>query len=142
MHKGFTKDALGTLTDFSIYFGHFLSDQVTCARCGHTHQTHHEKMTDVNIAVEMMTDAFQDRFDVALLVSAGSDLVAPIRAIRQLFPRKRVVVAFPPARFSDALKHMSGKPLHLDVNLLSKAQFPERIRKPDGFEIIRPAKWR
>lgn len=35
-------------------------------------------MTDVNIAVEMMRDAFQDRFDAALLISADSDLVASL----------------------------------------------------------------
>jgi uncharacterized LabA/DUF88 family protein len=32
-------------------------------------------MTDVNIAVELMQDAFQNKFDTALLVTANSDLV-------------------------------------------------------------------
>jgi hypothetical protein len=41
---------------------------------GYVCTTHHEKMTDVNIAVELLTDAFQDSFDVALLISADGDL--------------------------------------------------------------------
>ena len=64
-------DALQTLPDFKIYYGHFLSDAFACSRCGSVHHTHHEKMTDVNIAVEMMMDAFQDRCDVALWVFCG-----------------------------------------------------------------------
>lgn len=135
-------DALQTLSDFKIYYGHFLSDWVMCRQCGHRHQTHHEKMTDVNIAVEMMNDAFRDRFDIALLVSADSDLVAPIRAIRQLFNRKRVVIAFPPARYSDALKRIGGRPLHIDPNILAKSQFPDQVVTSTGFIIRRPTEWR
>lgn len=84
-------EALGTLPDFSIYYGHYLADTIVCRQCGHTYTTHHEKMTDVNIATELLSDAFADRFDVALLVSADSDLVAPVQKVRQLFPQKRVV---------------------------------------------------
>jgi hypothetical protein len=79
-------EALGTLPDFSIYHGHFLADEVTCWQCGHTYTTHREKMTDVNIATELLSDAFTDRFDAALLISADSDLVGPIQKVRHLFP--------------------------------------------------------
>lgn len=68
-------EALQTLKKFHIYYGHFLPDPVTCKNCNHTYTTFHEKMTDVNIAVEMMADAAQDRFDTALLISADSDLL-------------------------------------------------------------------
>jgi uncharacterized LabA/DUF88 family protein len=88
-------EALRTLNDFRIFYGHWLSNPVTCHKCGHTYDAYHEKMTDVNIAVELMCDAFQDRLDMALLVSADSDLVGPVKAVRRLFPQKRVIVAFP-----------------------------------------------
>src|ERR1039457_3467198 len=39
-------------------------------------------------------------FDSAVLISADSDLVPAISAVRRLFPAKRIVVAFPPERFS------------------------------------------
>ena len=85
-------EALQTLTDFQIYYGHYLWSTVTCRNCGHAYRTHHEKMTDVNIAVELMSDAFQDRFDVALPISADSDLVGPVRAVQRLFSQKRIGV--------------------------------------------------
>lgn len=65
-------EALQTLGGFEFYYGHFLSDTITCWKCGHTYQTYHEKMTDVNISVEMMSDAYCHRFDTALVVSADS----------------------------------------------------------------------
>jgi hypothetical protein len=47
-----------------------------------------ETMTDVNIAVELMQDAFHNNFDTALLVSADSDLVGPVVAVQKLLPQK------------------------------------------------------
>jgi hypothetical protein len=55
-------------------------------------------MTDINITTELLSDAFTDRFDVALLISADSDLVGPIQKVRHLFPEKRMIVVFPPAQ--------------------------------------------
>lgn len=135
-------EAPRTLSDVEIFSGHFLSETVVCHRCGHTHETHHEKMTDVNIAIELMTDAFQDRFDTALLVSADSDLIGPIQAVQRFFAHKRVVVAFPPARFSSALSQTAHAYIHIGRNVLSKSVFPEQIAKPNGYLLRRPAEWR
>jgi uncharacterized LabA/DUF88 family protein len=135
-------EALQTLSNFHIYYGHFLSDTVTCQSCGHAYPTYHEKMTDVNIATELMADAFQDAFDTALLVSADSDLVRPVQAVRRLFSRKRIVVVFPPGRHSNALKRAAHAYTHIGRNILSKSVFPDRITKPDGFVLQRPGRWR
>ncbi len=135
-------EALRTLSDFKIFYGHWLSNPVTCRKCGHTYEVHHEKMTDVNIAVELMSDAFQDHLDVALLVSADSDLVGPVKAIRGLFPRKRVVIAFPPKRISAALKAAAHGHTFIGRNVLSKSVFPDKVVKSDGFVLSRPPEWR
>ncbi len=135
-------EALGTLTDLKIFYGHFISDTVTCHSCGHQYETHHEKMTDVNIAVELMTDAFKDSFDVAFLVSGDSDLVGLLHSIRNLFPRKRVVVAFPPRRTSSALKREADAYIYIGRNVLSKSIFPDEVIKPDGYVLRRPDSWR
>ena len=135
-------EALATLPDFHIYYGHYLADTITCRNCDHAYTTHHEKMTDVNIAIELLSDAFEDRFDVALLISADSDLVGPVERVRRLFPQKQVVVVFPPARYSNALKAVAATPLHLGRVILAKSLFPDKIAKPDGFVLRRPAEWR
>jgi hypothetical protein len=134
-------EALRTLDEFLIYYGHFLVDTVSCRSCGHTYETYHENMTDVNIAVELMTDAFQDQFDVALLVSADSDLVGPVKAVRRLFGLKRVVVAFPPGRSSKALKQVANVQIYVGRNVLAKSVFPDQVVKPDGYILRRPVEW-
>jgi uncharacterized LabA/DUF88 family protein len=96
-------DALQTLPDFSVHFGKYQLNTQTCRQCGYRHDAPSEKMTDVNIAVELLEDAFLETFDTALLISADSDLVAPVEAVRKHFPNKRVVVACPPNRFSQHL---------------------------------------
>jgi len=133
-------EALQTLSNLSIFYGHFLSDSVTCRRCGHTYTTHHEKMTDVNISVELMKDAFQDRFDLALLISADSDLVSPVRTVQQLFPQKKVIAIFPPGRFSLALKSVSSRILRIGHVELSKSMFPDQVIK-NGIILQRPVSW-
>ena len=136
-------EALQTLLpDIRFFYGQFLEDIVTCRQCGHTYVTHHEKMTDVNISVEMMSDAFRNEFDVALLLSADSDLVGPIEAVRSLFRTKQVVVAFPPKRSSFALQKAANATLHIGHNELSKSLFPDTVIKPNGVALNRPAQWR
>ncbi|MEN6451829.1 MAG: NYN domain-containing protein, partial [Thermoguttaceae bacterium] len=106
-------EALQTRPDLLIYFGHYLQQSCTCTRCGATWRKYAEKMTDVNIATELLTDAFQNRFDTALLVSGDSDLTAPIHAVRKFFPEKRVVVAFPPDRRSVELANAASTSFHI-----------------------------
>jgi uncharacterized LabA/DUF88 family protein len=134
-------EALQTLPDFRIFYGQFLEDKVTCRKCGHTYITHHEKMTDVNLAVELLADAYQDRFDLALLLSADSDLVGPVQAVRGLFNAKEVIVAFPPKRSSFALEKAASAALHIGHNELSKSLFPEAVAKTKKVVLRRPAEW-
>ena len=101
-------EALETLPDVKIFYGKYQSSDVTCNKCGHIMYKPNEKMTDVNIAVEMLSDAFQDKFDSAILISADSDLSAPIRSIRNIFPAKSVIVAFPPDRYSFELTKLAN----------------------------------
>jgi uncharacterized LabA/DUF88 family protein len=135
-------EALCTLSDFEIFYGHYLSGTISCKRCGRTWSDFEEKMTDVNIATEMLSDAFEDKFHTALLISADSDLVPALRALKRLFPKKRVIVFFPPGRFSAQLKNTADQQLSIGRGTLAKSQFPDRIRKPDGFVLQRPSEWR
>lgn len=135
-------EALQTLPHFQIFYGQFLEDTVTCRRCGHSYLTHHEKMTDVNIAVELITDAFNDKFDIALLISADSDLVGPLKTVKRNFPTKRLIVGFPPKRSSFALRQVATATLHIGHNELAKSLFPKTVIKSDGIELHCPASWR
>lgn len=135
-------EALGTLRDFQIHYGKYQLNPRRCDNCGFQDSVPSEKMTDVNIAVELLADAFQDRFDTALLISADADLVPPVRTTRRLFPAKRVVVAMPPNRNSVELTKAASAYFRIDRRPVAKSLFPPEVRKPDGFVLKCPPTWR
>lgn len=128
--------------ELHIFYGKYQSETKTCRSCGVSYQTYNEKMTDVSIAVEMMADAFHDRFDTALLVSADSDLTAPVIATLRLFPGKRVVAAFPPARSSEDLKKCVSAYFTIGHGVLARSAFPDQVQRADEFVLSRPISWR
>lgn len=134
-------EALDTLSDFTIYYGHYLDKKIACWKCKNEWLSHEEKMTDVNIATELLRDAFCDNFDTAFLFTADSDLVPPINVIRELFPEKRIVAIFPPKRFSSHLKRAAHGQLSIGRGCLKKCQFPQQVQKTDGFILHRPKEW-
>ncbi len=89
----------------------------------------------------MLTDTFQDRFDVALLVSADSDLCPVVSAIRNLFPGKRIVAVFPPGRASKELAEIVSACFTIGRAKLSQSQFRDVIELSNGFELNKPALW-
>jgi len=135
-------DTLQTIPNFQIYYGQFLSETIVCRRCGHTYTTYHEKMTDVNISVEMMADAAKDTFDTALLFSADSDLAGVVKTVQNLFHPKRVIVIFPPGRTSFALKRVSSNTLHIGHVELAKSLFPEQVTGIGNVILHRPKEWK
>lgn len=78
--------------------GQFKEKRRGCFSCGARWETHEEKETDVNIALHMLDDAYNDKFDRALLISADSDLTPPIRMVLDRFPDKQVRVITPIGR--------------------------------------------
>lgn len=134
-------DALKTLDHLTIHEGQFLPGEIQCNKCGATWSSASEKMTDVNIATEMIVDAFANRFDTALLISGDSDLVPPVRAVRRCLGHKRVIVAFPPGRTSVELKNAASGEFVISRNNLKKNQLPEEITLPSGYKLKRPESW-
>jgi hypothetical protein len=65
-------------------------------------------------------------------------LLAQSAGIKDLFPDKRVIVAFPPMRHSAQLKHLAHGHLQIGRANLAKSIFPDRIRKADGFTLRKP----
>lgn len=135
-------EAIDTLTNTRIYYGHFLPKPQTCFKCGATWSAHEEKMTDVNIAVEMLNDAYDNAFDTALLLSADSDLAMPVESIIKRFPQKRVVIACPPDRHSKRLESLASACFIIGRKKFHDSQFPDELKKADGFVLRRPSSWK
>ena len=123
-------------------FGHYLEKPRQCRRCHATWTDYEEKMTDVNIAIQLLNDAFDDVYDVALVISGDSDLTAPVRRVLQRYPGKRVIVAFPPRRYSSELKRWATGFVSIGDDKLRASQLPDTLTKLDGYVLSRPATWR
>ena len=126
--------------------GKFKEKDRTCWSCKSRWKDHEEKETDVNIALCLLRDGFQDGFDRALIVSGDSDLAPAVRMVRQLFPQKEVRIIAPYGRaYSMDLVNAAGgvsearrmKLIHLERSLL-----PTEVRRADGSIVAtRPAKY-
>jgi uncharacterized LabA/DUF88 family protein len=124
-----------------VAYGHYLAKPMECFACGNQYTRHEEKMTDVNIACRMLTDAMDDRFDAALLMSGDSDLVPPVRVIRNRWPAKRVIAVFPPARVSSALKSACHGFTSIGQEKLRQSLLPQQVEIHPGRTVNRPADW-
>ena len=133
--------ALDTVAGISLYYGRYDVRPRKCGLCKGVERVANEKMTDVQLACQMLCDAQADLFDTAIIVSGDSDLVPPIEAIRRCFPDKRVLVAFPPARISKHLSQVAHAWFTIGRVRLRKSQFPDRVQKPNGNFITKPAHW-
>lgn len=135
-------EALGTLPNFQMLYGKYQLNPRKCPHCGFEDKVPNEKMTDVNIAVEMLTDAINDKFDIALLLSADSDLTPTVVAIRNTFMQKRVIVAFPPKRESAELSNVAHACIRIGRANFARSLFPDKVKKADGYILQRPPTWK
>ncbi len=82
--------ALRTLPNIEIIYGHFLQHEVKMplisSLSGRTEYATviktEEKGSDVNIACHMINDGYKGLYQVAILISNDSDLVEPIKIVR------------------------------------------------------------
>ena len=135
-------EALPTLSSFKIFYGKYQMNSQECKRCGKIWPSPSEKMTDVNISVELLSDAFQDKFDTALLISGVGDLTGPIEKIHELFPTKRIVIAFPPETFSFELSKIADAHFTIGRKKLADSIFDDEVTKKDGFILKKPERWK
>ncbi|MDR2969612.1 MAG: NYN domain-containing protein [Tannerellaceae bacterium] len=129
---------------FRLVLGKYLSKNIECRKCGSIIHTFEEKETDVRIAVGIIADAYNDRCDISVLVSADSDLIPSLELLREIKPKQKMIVFFPPKRFSSNLKNMADGIKTLDgaKSMFEKAVLPEEICLPSGYVLKRPEKWK
>lgn len=134
-------EALETLKVVDIQYGKYTSDDWECHSCGRIAKIHHEKQTDVNIAIALLADAQDELYDDAVLVTADSDQFGPIQYITKTYP-KRVIVGFPPGRTSTDLKTIASATFHIGSRECSESQFPDEVISQSGYPLRRPHSWR
>jgi len=155
-------DALGTTPLVVVKYGLFKTKQIKCRVKACTHaadrnfSAFEEKGTDVNIAIQMLDDAYQNRCDRIVLVTADSDLVPPLHLIRNGFPKLKIDVFLPyrhlyiykkgkkmlnPRSQATELKNIADNCVQLPLRFLSRAQFPISVPDGQGGFIVKPSNW-
>jgi hypothetical protein len=139
--------ALRTLPTVSIHLGHFLTHEVMMALVVPPGQPQkyakviktEEKGSDVNLATHLLHDAHMGRFDVAVVLSNDSDLLEPIKIVRQDL-NKRVGILNPHPNPSRTLLPHIDFIKQIRAGVLSASQFPATLMDAHG-TFIKPAAW-
>ena len=139
--------ALGTLPYVDIYYGHYLSHNVSMPlafplpggpRYAKVVKTE-EKGSDVNLATHLVSDAYEDRFDVAALITNDSDLLGPVELVSQRL-RKTVGVLNPQKHPAFVLKNAATFFKQIRPGVLAQSQFPDMLVDANG-EFRKPPQW-
>ncbi len=128
--------------ELEIVLGRFQRKSQKCRACGAAWASHEEKETDVNIAIGLVTAAASRAVDLALLVTADSDLCPAIRAARSIAPVMGMIAAFPPKRSSFEIRSLVPGALMIGPDKLRRSLLPEIVvDAAAGKEHHRPKKW-
>ena len=134
------------IPEFSVYYGHFLSHEVSAPKAPLTRPPQfvkivktEEKGSDVNLAVHLLNDAWRDRYDCAIVISNDSDLAEPLRLIRKQ-NNKMIGLISPllrghPSRELQKHAHFVKR---IREGVLKISQLPSPI---PGTTIRKPASW-
>ena len=136
-----------TLPDLEIIEGHFLSHKV---RMPLAHPVPggpdmvqviktEEKGSDVNLATALLRDAYEGYFDVAVIVSGDSDLLAPVEIVKNRLG-KPVGILNPQKRPCSVLKQAASFYEQLTPSVLAASQFPDPMQDSVG-TFSKPACW-
>ena len=133
-------EVLHSLPKIKVYYGNYkkkcYEDKIT----GQIHSYYVEKMTDVNIATQLLLDAFNNKCDIAYVVSGDSDLLPAFEAIRNEFQNLTLVACFPPRRSLIEITAICHHSRSLKERHFKKSLLPNTITI-NGNIIQRPSEW-
>lgn len=142
--------ALRTISNLEIVEGKFYTSRVRMPRVPSGQlvevEKSEEKGSDVNIAAHMLMDGFLKRYSTAILFSGDSDLVTPVRMVRDVLGLEVIVVnpqlkSAKNKRSSKMLRDAASK-YRPDIkdSYLRDSQFPDVFCDKHG-RIEKPKSW-
>ena len=144
--------ALETIPNLTIHHGQFRSNK-RLMRLAHPIrglgkttirqalvQRDEERGSDVNLACWLLIDGFRRDFQSAVVISNDSDLVEPIRFVRQELRRACHVVR-PHQQYLDELHDAATTYSPLEADILVECQFAQTLTDSAGRTITKPKGW-
>lgn len=89
-----------------------------------------EKKSDVNMAVDIVNQAWQDVYDCAVLVSNDSDLATPLHVAKDM--KKTIGLATTVGKPAAGLRKIPDFHRYITTTIIKKSQLPESIEKPNS----------
>ena len=139
--------ALLTLPRLDIIYGHFLSHKVRMPLAnpapGQPRTVEvikmEEKGSDVNLATHLLHDAYQNRYECAVVISGDSDLLTVVQIVKNELG-KPVGVLNPQKRPSRMLEQHATFYKHIRPGVLAASQFPRMLTDERG-TFSKPVGW-
>lgn len=128
---------------FKLILGKYLRKKIECFRCHNVIHTYEEKESDVRFATQIVADAFQKNCDVAIVVSADSDMTPAIELAKEA--KLKVYIYFPPNQFSSNLSTMGDSaPVRMErfETRFKNALMDDQILLSSGFTLLKPSEWK
>ena len=137
--------ALATLPNVSIVYGHFLTHSVRMVLTNSSPvqkvwvDKTEEKGSDVNLATHLLHDAFTGKFDIAVLITNDSDLLEPVRIVRQEL-KLPVGILNPHQHHSSVLKPQATFMKRIRQSDIATCQFASPLTDKHG-QFHKPSTW-
>lgn len=136
-----------SMSGVSLVSGRFKRKPAKCegaSGCGMNFFKHEEKESDVNLAISLVANACNDKFDIGVVITADSDLCPPIRFVRDNFPEKELWLFAPPGRIKRAndLCVISTKSLEINAKALRACLMRDDFYEQGQLVASRPQAWR
>ena len=97
----------------------------------------------MRIATQIVADAFQHNCDLAIIVSADSDMIPAVELAKEA--KINVFIYFPPHQYSSNLATMgNGAPIQMlrYEKRFKQALLPDKITLANGFALSIPTEWK
>jgi hypothetical protein len=113
--------------------GHYITEPRDCKNCSHVWEKPTEKASDLNLGLSLITDAWNDVFDRAYLLTADSDQTATARFLRQTINGKSLISVAPPGRnFSANIMQFADGRIALTRDNIERSIFPATVLGKNG----------
>jgi len=129
---------------FQLILGKYLKKTITCYNCGYLINTYEEKESDVRIATQIVYDSLKHNCDIAIIVSADSDMIPAIELAQE--SGIKVFVYFPPYHHSTSLSSITpNRPINMEryEKRFKDCMFPDTVHlKVANYDLAIPPKWK
>lgn len=140
--------ALETIPGLEIIYGHFLEHPRSMVLASSipgkpqyvTVLKTEEKGSDVNLAAHLINDGYKGAYQVAILITNDSDLVEPIKIVRNELHLPVGVLNPNPIQPSHELRKFASFVKPIRKGVLAASQFPDTLYDKNGV-IKKPLTW-